>query len=260
MADGIDIPPCPDARCPVTTLIVRMRASGDPAEVERLLDLVVRQAIPLAYSIAATYANRGVDRDDLNQVAALALLKAVHRFDVARGIPFAGYAGPTIRGELRRYFRDQGSMVRPPRELQELRLAVNAIRPDITQRLGREATCSDLARAVGSTNAKVEAARIAEMAQRPQSLDCTPDGCARAGAGQTGEDPIDRLEWRLTLRQAVSSLPERDRTILRLRFVEDLTQREIAARIGVSQMHVSRLLSGIRSRLGELLEDDLRCG
>ncbi|MGV1007635.1 MAG: sigma-70 family RNA polymerase sigma factor [Dermatophilaceae bacterium] len=233
-------------------LIERLRAAGESAEARALLERVVRLHMPLARSLAGGYAHRGIDIDDLYQVACLGLLKAVHGFDTTRGKPFSAYAVPTIRGELRRHFRDHSSPVRPPRELQELRLAIAGAHGEITQRLGREATVEDMSLAVGASPEMVRRAQLAASNHRPQSLDTTTTTAAPLAERLADSvDEMDRLEWRVTLRGAVAALDERSRDILRMRFVDDLTQSQIAERLGVSQMHVSRLLARILDRLRE---------
>jgi RNA polymerase sigma-B factor len=162
---------------------------------------------------------------------------------------------PTIRGELRRYFRDQSSAVRPPRELQELRLAIAVARGDITQRLGREATVYDMSRVVGASPDMVRRAQLAAANHNPASLDAqTGSSSSLADRLACSVDEVDRLEWRVTLQDAVDELDARSRDILRMRFVEDRTQVQIAQRLGVSQMHVSRLLGRILARLRERIE------
>ncbi len=249
-------PPARQDRDTLTlTLIERLRCVDDPAEAGRLVDRIVRLHMPLAKALAGAYARRGIDSDDLYQVACLALLKAVHGFDTTRGRPFTGYAVPTIRGELRRYFRDQSSPVRPPRELQELRLAIALTRGDITQRLGREASVHDMSRALGASPDMVRRAQLAASNHHPHSLDTMATAAAPlAERLTTPVDEMDRLEWRVTLQDAVGALDARSRDILRMRFVEDLTQTQIAERLGVSQMHVSRLLSRILDRLRERVQ------
>lgn len=238
-----------------TYLIEALRSVDDDTEAGRLLDRVVRLHMPLAKTLAGAYSRRGIDSDDLYQVACLALLKAVHGFDTTRGRPFIGYAVPTIRGELRRYFRDQSSPVRPPRELQELRLAIAVARGEITQRLGREASVHDISRALGASPDMVRRAQLAASNQHPHSLDTTPTATTPlAERLATPVDEMDRLEWRVTLQGAVSGLDPRSREILRMRFVEDLTQSQIAERLSVSQMHVSRLLTRILDRLRERVQ------
>lgn len=238
-----------------THLIERLRSADDATEAGRLLDRVVRLHLPLARSLAGSYSRRGVDSDDLYQVACLALLKAVHGFDAARGGRFIPYAVPTIRGELRRYFRDQSSSVRPPRELQELRLAIAVARGDITQHLGREASVHDMSLAVGATPDMIRRAQLAASNHHPHSLDSSSVATSPLAERLASPvDEMDRLEWRVTLQDAVAVLDARSREILRMRFVEDLTQTQIAERLGVSQMHVSRMLSRILDRLRERVQ------
>jgi RNA polymerase sigma-B factor len=251
-----ELPPVRQDRDSLTAhLVQRLRSTDDATEAGLLLDRIVRLHMPLAKSLAGAYARRGIDSDDLYQVACLALLKAVHGFDTTRGRPFTGYAVPTIRGELRRYFRDQSSPVRPPRELQELRLAIALTRGDITQRLGREASVYDMSRALGASPDMVRRAQLAASNHHPHSLDTAATATVPLAERLAAPvDEMDRLEWRVTLQDAVNGLDTRSREILRMRFVEDLTQTQIAKRLGVSQMHVSRLLSRILGRLRERVQ------
>ncbi|HEY4278294.1 MAG TPA: SigB/SigF/SigG family RNA polymerase sigma factor [Conexibacter sp.] len=212
---------------------------------------MVERHLGLAHHLARRYADRGEPLDDLVQVASLGLLKAVDRFDAERGVNFASFAVPTILGELRRHFRDRGWAIHVPRDLQEATLAVEAA---TRARTGRPPTPADLASDTGLDVETVLEALEAAGAHRALSLDM-PAGSAR-GDGERGggersslgdalgreDDELARARDRVTIAQLVRDLDPREREILRLRFVEDLTQSEIGARIGVSQMHVSRLI------------------
>ncbi len=208
---------------------------------------------PLAEYLARRFAGRGEPLDDLVQVANIGMLNAIDRFDPDRGVQFSTYAAATIVGELKRYFRDKGWAVRVPRSVQELGLRLNRTLPDISQRLGRSPTIAELASELGSTEELVVEAMEAVQAYSTASLD--------APIGEEGLAPIDTLgerdpslemldEW-ATLAPAIRDLPDRDRRVLYLRFFSGLTQSEIAAEIGVSQMHVSRILSHALERLRE---------
>ena len=212
--------------------------------------------MPLARSLAGSYSRRDVDSDDLYQVACLALLKAVHGFDAARGGRFTAYAVPTIRGELRRHLPRPVQLGPPsPGSCREPRLAIAVARGDITQRLGREASVHDMSLAVGATPDMIRRAQLAASNHHPHSLD-TPSAATTPLAERLASpvDEMDRLEWWVTLQDAVAVLDPRSRDILRMRFVEDLTQTQIAERLGVSQMHVSRMLSRILDRLRERVQ------
>lgn len=233
-----------------TAELVAALPTADPADRPDLEHEVVLQNMPLARSIALSYAGRGIDTDDLCQVAYLALLKAARGYQPDRGPSFAAYAVPTIRGELRRHFRDHAGVVRPPRELQELRLAVAVAVEDLGQRLGREVTTSDLARALETSRDRIRQAKVAASNARPQSLEAG-DSEHRPISERLADptDDIAKLESVMDLRRAVARLDERAQTILRLRFVEDFTQARIAQELGISQMQVSRELSRILGRL-----------
>jgi RNA polymerase sigma-B factor len=202
--------------------------------------------LPLARSLARRYERRGESLDDLLQVASLGLVKAIDRFDPERGLRFSSYAVPTILGELRRYFRDTGWALHVPREMQERVLKVNAAVERLSGEHGRSPSPQQLA---GELNLHVEEvleAIAANTAYDAASLD-TPlrsgDGQSQTVAETIGETDarFELIEDRTSIGPALKTLPERERLILHLRFVEDLTQTEIAQRIGVSQMHVSRL-------------------
>ena len=221
----------------------------------RVLDDIVELNLCVARALAHRYSNRGLDEEDLEQVAYLALVKAAHRFDPDAGHDFLSYAVPTIRGELRRHFRDVGWTVRPPRRIQELQGRVAEVQVRLASRLGQSPTAGDLARELGEDRADVEEALGAEGCFVPASLDraVSEDGSTSLGDLLEAPDSGQRsAEARIVLAPVVRRLGERDRRILQLRFFEDRTQREIGDEIGVTQMQVSRLLSRIF--------DDLRAG
>jgi len=208
-------------------------------------DEVALRFQPLVEYLARRFAGRGEPFDDLVQVANIGLLNAIDRFDPERGVQFSTYAAATIVGELKRHFRDKGWSIRVPRGLQELGLRLNQVLPVLAQKLGRSPTIAELALELGVTEEDVVEAMDAIQAYSATSLD--------APVGEEGFAPIDTLgepdpslevldEW-ATLAPAVRELPERERKVLYLRFFSGLTQSEIAAQIGVSQMHVSRILS-----------------
>jgi RNA polymerase sigma-B factor len=236
-------------------------ARTDMAEFERyrrtsdaaLREALVRRFLPLARHLAARYAGRG-EREDLEQVAAVALLKAIDRYDPARGMAFSSFAVPTILGELRRYFRDLGWAVRPPRELQELSLRVARAGEELTGRLGRSPTAAELAERCDTSVEHVLEALATRSAHRPESLDRPryDDEDSETAGERLGarEDPeLARAEAAVVVDDLMKVLSERERTILRLRFHEELTQAEIGARMGCSQMHVSRLIRRAIERL-----------
>jgi RNA polymerase sigma-B factor len=236
-------------------LLVRYHREGDPAAREQL----VERFLPLARQLARRYQRGGEQLDDLVQVASLGLLKAIDRFDPARETAFSSFAVPTILGELKRHFRDKGWSVRVPRDLQELAVKVDRVADDMSRELGRAPTPAELAERTGVTLEQVLEAREASAAYRAVSLDRPrtddeEDGDSYADA-VGDEDPGFRLaEASATVERLMRVLSDREREVLRLRFEEDLTQSEIGARVGVSQMHVSRLIRQSIARLREEAE------
>jgi RNA polymerase sigma-B factor len=219
-----------------TTLAPSRAASGR--------DEMVTRYLPLARSLARRYAHRG-ELEDLNQVASLGLLKAIDRFDPGRGLAFSSFAVPTILGELKRHFRDKGWTVRVPRDVQELNLRINTLTEPLTAELGRSPTPAELADRSGATVEQVLEARAANSAHHPESLDkpVTEDGEPLLDLAGGSIDPgYERAETAAVVDGLLAQLGEREREILRLRFAEDLTQAEIGERMGLSQMHVSRLI------------------
>ncbi|HET8618918.1 MAG TPA: SigB/SigF/SigG family RNA polymerase sigma factor [Acidimicrobiales bacterium] len=200
----------------------------------------------LAASIANDYRGRGVELDDLVQIAMLGMIKAVERYDVARGIPFSSFASRTVNGEIKRYFRDRTWAVRPPRSAQERHLDLRRARAGMALRFGRPPTVAELAAELEVSEDEVLDAVEAGAAYRATSLDARRPGDDDQGplgdrlAG--GEAPSGRVEMRLLVDQLLDTLPEREAAIMRLRFYEELTQSQIAERLGISQMHVSRLM------------------
>src|SRR4051812_38589438 len=215
---------------------------------------LIERTLPLARTLARRYANKGESLDDLEQVAALGLVKAIDRFDLGRDVRFTTFAVPTISGEIKRHFRDRGWMLRVPREVQELSARVSITRDRLTRESGRSPTVPELATAASATVEQILEALGAADAYRALSLD-EPLGEGIDALDSIGgdDDGFERVEQRYMLRSGLTHLPAREREILHLRFYEGLTQREIADRVGVSQMHVSRLirrsLESLRKRL-----------
>jgi RNA polymerase sigma-B factor len=213
----------------------------------------------LAEYLARRFTNRGEPLDDLVQVASLGLLKAVDRFDPDRGLEFSTYATPTIVGELKRHFRDKGWAVRVPRRVQELHLRLGSVVSTLSQELGRSPTIGEIAQAASVSEEDVLEAIEAGHAYRFTSLDA-PSGSDDEGtlASQLGSDDqaLVDSEHRAALSPLIARFPPRERTILHLRFFEGLTQSEIAGRLGISQMHVSRLLARSLAQLRASAEDD----
>jgi len=238
-------------------LLDELRAAPDDETARRLRDAVVELNLCVARSLAHRYRDRGLDVEDLEQVAYLALVKAAHRFDPEAGHDFLSYAVPTIRGELRRHFRDVGWVVRPPRRIQELQGRIAEVQVDLTCRLGRSPRAGELADELNERRSDVEEALGAEGCFVPASLDRTVGEHGTTSVGDLlccQDDEQGRAEARIVLAPLVQRLNERDRRILRLRYFEDRTQREIGEDIGVTQMQVSRLLSRILDDLREALD------
>ena len=220
---------------------------------------LVRRFLPLARQLARRYQRAGEPLDDLNQVASLGLIKAIDRFDHTRETAFSSFAVPTILGELKRHFRDKGWSVRVPRDLQELAVRLEPVGEELSRELGRAATPAEIAKRTGTTLEQVLEAREAAGAYRAVSLDRPrDDGDEESdglGAAFGIEDPgFDTAEDSATIERLMRVLSDREREILRLRFAEDLTQAEIGERVGVSQMHVSRIIRQAINRLRDAAE------
>jgi len=218
-----------------------------------LFDELVTAHLGLAEYLARRFDNRGEPVDDLVQVASVGLVKAVDRFDPNRGLEFSTYATPTIVGELKRHFRDKGWAVRVPRRVQELHLRLSPVVSALGHELGRSPTIAEIARHAGASEEEVLEAIEAGHAYRTTSLDAPVRGDepGQSLGEQMGDDDerlADTEDW-MTLSPLVASLPARERAILHLRFFQGKTQSEIAARMGISQMHVSRLLARSLSQL-----------
>ncbi|MCW2781725.1 MAG: polymerase sigma factor SigF [Marmoricola sp.] len=224
-------------------------STRDRRKRQPLLDEVVLLNLPVADSIARRYQGRGVPLDDLVQVARLSLVAAANRFDPQHGSEFLAYAVPTMTGDLRKYFRDHGWSVRPPRRLQEAHLKIRNAMSDLTQSLGRTPTSDELADEIDCDAQTIEEATIAGSGYRHLSLEheqvYDDDTTTLADSLGEPEPGYTRSEARVMLRPLLESLADRDRLVLRLRYVEGLTQREVGEEIGVSQMQVSRILTRI---------------
>jgi RNA polymerase sigma-B factor len=207
---------------------------------------LVERFMPLARSLAARYRHTSESLDDLVQVASIGLLKAIDRYDPSRGYAFSSFAVPTILGELRRHLRDHTWSIRVPRDLQELGQRLGPAADDLTTALGRPPTVAELAERLGVTEEQVLDARAAIAAHSPASLDqsVNDDGQPATLGDLLGTDDreFDTVEDTLLLEHYLACLPARSREVLRLRFTTDLKQREIGAILGISQMHVSRLI------------------
>ena len=236
------------------------RGRPDDAEIERLFgrmpdpvarDELVTRFVPFAEYLARRFGGRGESLEDLTQVAMIGLLNAIDRFDPSREVQFSTYAAATIVGELKRHFRDKGWALRVPRRLQELAVQVNRALPELTQSLGRSPTIPELATHLGVATDDIAEAMDAVQAYSTSSLETPMGEEAKAPIDSLGgEDPSLALleEWS-SLAPAVAELSPRDRRVLYLRFFRDLTQSEIAEDVGVSQMHVSRILTQTLEKL-----------
>ncbi|GAA2481660.1 SigB/SigF/SigG family RNA polymerase sigma factor [Winogradskya humida] len=233
--------------------LLRELASTAPGpRRDALRDEAVRAWLPMAHHLAHRYSGRGEPDDDLIQTAVVGLIKSVDRFDPERGIEFAGFAVPTILGEIRRHFRDRTWSIRVPRRLQELRLAITDASNTLHHTLGRSPTIADIAAHLNTTEEEVleglEGARA--YSARSLSTPVTEDGTTTLGdtLGVMDHD-MELAELRIALGPAIAALDERERMILSLRFFGNLTQSEIAMKIGVSQMHISRLITRTLAKL-----------
>lgn len=211
-----------------------------------LLSEAIVAALPLADGVAARYTGRGAPFDDLQQVARLGLVKAVYRYDPGRRVSFSAYALPTVAGEVRRHFRDHEWVVRPPRRLQELRQQLARAREDLTHQLGREPEPKELAEWMGALPHEVQEAAALGRSYRTGTLE---DHAGHIAAELRVPDPSTHVVELEVLRQALGRLTRREFTLLRLRFVEELSQAQIGAMTGLSQAHVSRLLERTLRRL-----------
>jgi RNA polymerase sigma-B factor len=234
--------------------------TATPASRDDARDALVRLHLPLVEHCARRFRNRGEPFEDLVQVGTIGLIKSVDRFDTERGVEFSTYATPTIIGEIKRYFRDKGWAIRVPRRLQELRMQISSATAELTQSLGRAPTPSELAAAIGCSVDDVIEGIESSNAYSTLSLDAgdsTEDGSMSMldtmGVADVG---LEHVELRESLKPLLESLPAREKNILMLRFFKNMTQSQIAAEVGVSQMHISRLLNKTLEHLRGSLVDE----
>jgi len=243
----------PDARA---LAAVAWRSPEDPVR-RRVRDQVVCANLPMARRLAGCFTRRGEALEDLVQVANLALVRAADRFDASHGVSFAGFAGPTILGELRHHFRDTRWHLHVDRRLQELYLSVRRATDELTQELGRHPGIQEVAERVGAGAPECERALAAAAAFQPLSLNgavTSEDADRELSDLIGGPDPdLERVTDRCALSQAVAELTDSDRRLLALRFFGNLTQSQIAGQLGVSQMQVSRLLTAALAKLRETM-------
>ncbi|NED99344.1 SigB/SigF/SigG family RNA polymerase sigma factor [Phytoactinopolyspora halotolerans] len=244
-------------------LLKEAAAAPDDEERRRLQDEVIVLNTGLAESIARRYAKRSEEQSDVTQVAYVGLVNAVRRFAPDRGIDFISFAMPTITGEIKRFFRDQGWTVRPPRRIQDLHRQITAATSHLSQTLGRSPSPEELADHLGEEVADVNEALSCRSCYTPVSIDAptrTEEGTSLSDLLGADDGNFDRSEATTALQPLCRELPERDKRILYLRFFHGWTQQEIAQELGVTQMQVSRLLARIlghlRTRLGSLEAGD----
>ena len=230
----------------------------DAARRTECRDALVHLHLPLVEHCARRFRNRGEPFDDLLQVGTIGLLKSIDRFDPHRGVEFSTYATPTIIGEIKRYFRDKGWAIRVPRRLQEMRMMIATATSELSQSLGRSPTPREIAERIGVTVDDVMEGIESSNAYSTLSLDAGGDGSDEGGPSMLdaiGEDDaaLEHVEIRESIKPLLEQLPAREKQILLLRFFRGMTQSQIAAEIGVSQMHVSRLLNRTLEQLRESL-------
>jgi RNA polymerase sigma-B factor len=240
-----------------TQRLLALCAETPEEERRPLQDLIVEVNLQIAVDVARRYRSRGIPLDDLEQVAFLGLVKAARGFDPDRATDFLSYAVPTIRGEVRRYFRDHGWTVRPPRTVQQAQARITAVESDLCQELGRAPRPSEIADRLGVDRELVVEALAANGCFSPTSLDATPvDSEGGIGERLGDEDPsFDSAEARVALKPLLAHLDRRERIMLEMRFFKGATQAEIGEVLGITQMQVSRLLSALLARLRDELGD-----
>jgi RNA polymerase sigma-B factor len=256
---AVDTPAVPtrhERQALTESIFVRLAGCHSVRERRELQQQAVLLNLFLADGIAARYAGRGVEWDDLVQVARLGLIKAVAGYRAGKGPGFAAYASPTIAGVIKRHFRDHGWMIRPPRRLQELQGQLSSVEPDLQQRLHRKPSAVELASELDVEAGELSEAQVAAKGYTLGSLDAPAHFGASVSLGDGVPDQgdpyseVERAEW---LRAALSRLTDRERRIIRMRFVDGLTQEQVGDQLGVSQMQASRLLKAILGRLRDHL-------
>ncbi|MFE9397245.1 RNA polymerase sigma factor SigF [Streptomyces flavidovirens] len=247
----------PHDRSGARALFIELRElpDGSPEKAE-LRNRLVRMHLPLVEHLARRFRNRGEPLDDLTQVATIGLIKSVDRFDPERGVEFSTYATPTVVGEIKRHFRDKGWAVRVPRRLQELRLSLTTATAELSQQHGRSPTVHELAERLGISEEEVLEGLESANAYSTLSLDVPDtDDESPAVADTLGseDEALEGVEYRESLKPLLEDLPPREKRILLLRFFGNMTQSQIAQEVGISQMHVSRLLARTLAQLREKL-------
>lgn len=243
-----------------SAIVEELREGVTESRRQELVDELIEVNVAAARSMAARYRNRGIDTDDLEQVALIGLVKAARRFDASAGHDFMSYAVPTVRGELRRHFRDSGWMIRVPRRVQQMQARIRAVQHELEAQLGGSPRPSQIAAHLGVDLDEVVEALAADGCFRPASLDSKGEEQERGTiADVLGHEDreLASLEARLVLDAALGRLTEREQQILRWRFEDERTQQEIADLVGLTQAQVSRTLTRILGRLRSDLSEPL---
>lgn len=239
---------------------IDLRAAPDETTRREIRDRLIDEHMALAVHLSRRFNHRGISEDDLLQVASIGLLQAIERFDPNHGVEFSTFAAPTILGELKRHFRDRGWAIRIPRRLQELNLRLTSVADELTHKLGRSPTIAELASAVHASDEAVLEALDAARAYRARPIGKTgdDDDPAKSDVVDLSSEDLSllRSEDRMVVDRLLAGVEPREQLMLRMRFYEEMTQQEIAERLGVSQMQVSRLLSRVLTRLRQQLTDE----
>jgi RNA polymerase sigma-B factor len=257
LSDGADL-----TRQRSAELFAQLRDPGaSKAEQSMAREDLVHLHLPLVEHCARRFRNRGEPFEDLVQVGTIGLIKSVDRFEADRGVEFSTYATPTIIGEIKRYFRDKGWAIRVPRRLQELRMQIVATTAEVTQSLGRSPTPRELAERIGCSVEEIIEGMESSNAYSTLSLDATDGGEETGGSMLDAlgiEDPdLEHVEVRESIKPMLDQLDPREKRILVLRFFKNMTQTQIAEEIGISQMHVSRLLTRTLDQMRVAMQDAL---
>lgn len=261
-ADSPSTPPRANDFADVTDMFRTLRTLPiDSPEYARQRDRIITRCLPLADRIAKRFARRGEPFDDLQQIARMGLLLSINRFDPDNGADFLAYAIPTMMGEVRRYFRDHTWAMRVPRRLKDLHVRIGAVTPRLTQSLGRTPTATDLAAALDVSREEVVECLVAANAYSLRSIDAPLSDHDKARPALTDtlgaqDAQLDTITDRESLRPLLATLSERESAVLNLRFFAGMTQSQIADQMGMSQMHVSRILAKTLRRLREGVLDE----
>jgi RNA polymerase sigma-B factor len=222
------------------------------SEHEKIRAVLIERHLPLVTFMARKFADRGEPLDDLIQVGTIGLIKAIDRFEISKGFEFSTFATPTIVGEIKRHFRDKTWAVRVPRRLQELGAAVNKATTELTHNLDRSPTPKEIAKHLGITVDEVAEALESNAAYSTVSLDITSDTSTSIGESFGAlDEALEGVEYRESLKPLLAELDDREKRILQMRFFENLSQSQIATELGISQMHVSRILNKVLVHLRE---------